>query len=354
MNWPKFGIWILATLLFSGVLLGEAKASDERFAVEVNVDVTDENASQARERAMNEANRAAIVEVAKRITTVEGAARLGAMTDDQLVNFIKEVSVNEEKSSSVRYIANLQVVLNEGMLREYMKERNIPLLLQSNTRILIIPVFRAFDSDRPMLWEGDNLWRQAWEEAPRGEIVNFIPLPSSGTNYAIIDANKALAVDGEAMDKLMRVNGTDDVYVLEAVYDGIDGLTVKATSYKGDIQTFRVPGDRSAGMQLFKDAVRDVEQQIEDKIRRLSLKEGAQETSEVVMFNFNSLREWVSLESVLNSIPYIKDIEMQAMGTNKAQFKLIFVGSHEKLLYALREKSYNLLDRGGFSVIEKV
>ena len=119
--------WAAALLLCLAAF--PAQAADERFAVEINVDVTDSNASLARERAMSEANRAAIVEVAKRITTSEGAARLAAMTDDQLINFIKEVLVISEKTSNVRYIANLRVVLNEGMLRQYMQERDIPLLI---------------------------------------------------------------------------------------------------------------------------------------------------------------------------------------------------------------------------------
>ena len=62
----------------------------------------------------------------------------------------------------------------------------------------------------------------------------------------------------------------------------------------------------------------------------------------------------VAAESMLRSIPYVKDIEMQAMGTNKAQFRLLFVGSHEKLLYALRDKSYNLVEGDKFFILEKV
>ena len=229
--------WAAALLLCLAAF--PAQAADERFAVEINVDVTDSNASLARERAMSEANRAAIVEVAKRITTSEGAARLAAMTDDQLINFIKEVLVISEKTSNVRYIANLRVVLNEGMLRQYMQERDIPLLIQSNTRVLIIPIFRESSSDAPMLWESSNLWRQAWDSARGGMVVTLIPLPTSGTNYSIIDANKAQALDGPALDKLMRVNGADEVYVLDAVYTE-DGLEVQATSYSGNTTTIKV------------------------------------------------------------------------------------------------------------------
>ncbi len=342
--------WAAALLLCLAAF--PAQAADERFAVEINVDVTNSNASLARERAMSEANRAAIVEVAKRITTSEGAARLAAMTDDQLINFIKEVLVISEKTSNVRYIANLRVVLNEGMLRQYMQERDIPLLIQSNTRVLIIPIFRESSSDAPMLWESSNLWRQAWDSARGGMVVTLIPLPTSGTNYSIIDANKAQALDGPALDKLMRVNGADEVYVLDAVYTE-DGLEVQATSYSGNTTTIKVIGTPGS-MELFNAAVDETEKYLDSQVRQQNLKEGAQESSAVIMYNFSSLREWVAAESMLRSIPYVKDIEMQAMGTNKAQFRLLFVGSHEKLLYALRDKSYNLVEGDKFFILEKV
>ena len=69
-------------------------------------------------------------------------------------------------------------------------------------------------------------------------VVTLIPLPTSGTNYSIIDANKAQALDGPALDKLMRVNGADEVYVLDAVYTE-DGLEVQATSYSGNTTTIK-------------------------------------------------------------------------------------------------------------------
>ncbi len=347
---------ILGILIGGAVFLACATTvlADERFSVEVDVDVTDKNASVARERAMNEAHRAAIVEVAKRITSAEGADRLRAMNDNQLINFIKEVSVNSEKSSSVRYIASLKVVLNEDMLKTYMAERQIPLLAAGGTRILVVPVFRAFSSDRPLLWESSNRWRQAWERAPKGSVVRFVSLPSNATNYSIIDAPRALATDSVALDKLMRINGVDDVYVLDAMYDGIDGLVVHATSYKGDKQTIRVSGAQSEDDALFDRGVDMVQQNIEQKSKQQALEEGGRENVLVAMYSFNRLSDWVRLENVLRNISSVRSIEIQALGADKAQFKISFIGNYEKLVYDLREKAYNLSERGDFAVIEEV
>ncbi len=343
-------------LLFGAfcVCLTEAKADEERFTVEVNVDVTDENASMARERALREANRAALSEVAKRITTDEGVLRLTGMTDDQLVNFIKEVFIIDEKSSAVRYIANLKVVINEDILKQYMQERQIPLILQSNLKVLVIPLFRVFNTDPPMLWESDNLWRQAWESAPRGEISTFISLPANGANYEIVDVNRIAKMDSFILNKLKVLNHVDEVYVLDAVYDGIEGLIINSTPFGGETEVIRVSGDRSSGIALFNKAVAEMQNHIEQKQKQKSLVEASLESEYTVMFSFRSLREWVEAQQALSAIPYIKTIEVQAMGSNLVQFKLTFMGSAENFLYALREKHYNLREDGKFFILEKV
>lgn len=345
----KLGLFLLAGLL----VCFSAQAADERYAVEVNVDVTDSSAAAAQQRAMNEANRAAVAAVAKRITTSDGVARLSAMTDDQLVNFVKEVSVIEEKSSAVRYIASLKVVLNEDMLKQYMKEREIPVMVQTNSTILVVPVFREFSSDAPQLWESTNMWKQAWDASPAGGTVRLVSLPASGANYAIMDARKAVALDGEALDKLMRLNGADDVYVLDATYDGIDGLVVRATSYSGDARTIRVEGPRSSGMELFDKAVSEVRNQLENRISQKSLSEASLENVIVVLYHFGRLQDWVALEKDLRSMNLVSNIEVQALGAGKVQFKLAYISSMDKLVQALRSHSYRLIEHDNYYTLER-
>ena len=345
----KFGL----LLLFCFVFVTSAFAADERYAVEIKVDVTDESAAAAQKRALSEANRAAVVAVAKRITTSDGVAKLGSMTDEQLINFIKEVSVVEEKSSALRYMANLRVVLNEDMLKQYMNERQIPVMVQMDSKVLVVPIFREFSSDAPQLWESTNMWKQAWDASSSGGAINLVSVPASGANYAILDARKAAAMDGEAMDKLMRLNGADDVYVLDATYDGIDGLIIRALSYNGDARTIRVEGPRSSGMELFAKAVAEVKAQLENRISEQNLTAASQENTIVVLFNFNSLQDWVALEQNLKNINLVSGIETQALGAKKVQFRLSYVGSLDKLIQSLRGISYRLIEHGSYYTIEK-
>ena len=331
----------------------QAQAEDERFVVDINVDVTDVNASAAREKAMAEANKAAILAVTKRISTADGVARMSALNENQLVNFVKEVSVIEEKSSPVRYIAHLRIVLHEDMLKQYMKERDIPLLLAGSGKILVIPVFREFSSDKPQLWESTNLWKQAWDAAENSSAVSIVPLAANAFNYSAVDAEKALALDGEALSKVIRAENAADAYVLDAAYDGIEGLIVRAVSYGGDSRTIRVAGSRSSGAKLFADAVDAVKKQLEDHISAQTISENSLENSMTVLYSFGRLPEWVAAERALSNTPSINNVTLQAFANNKVQLKLTYVGTEARLIKLLNSQGYTLHNRGSWYALEK-
>ncbi|MBE6445598.1 MAG: hypothetical protein E7019_06100 [Alphaproteobacteria bacterium] len=342
-------ICLMLGLLFSMNVL----AADERYTVEISVDVTDNSAAEAQKKAMNEANRAAIIAVAKKITTTEGINHLMNMTDDQLVNFIKEVAVAEEKSSAIRYMASLKIVLNESILKQYMEERNLPVMVSMGNNVMVVPIFREFTSDAPLLWENTNLWKQAWDEEPVSKAIRIFPVAASGINYAIIDANKAMAMDGEALDKLMRANNADDIYVLDATYNGIEGLIIKAMSYSGDSYTYRVEGPRSSGAELFAKAVKEVKADMENRISQKNISEASIEKVLVALYPYSQLSDWVKLENDLQAINVVNKVEIQAQGNGKVQFKLAYVGSLDKLIQALKDKSYRLIDHGKYYSVEK-
>ena len=203
------------------------------YNAEITVDVTAENASVAREKAMTEANRQAYTAVAKRVTTADGVRRLNELNDAQILNFIKEVSIISEKASTSAILPRLTLPSTNIFSKPTCRKNDIPFVIGSVANVLIIPTFREFKTDAPMLWEADNLWRKAWEQNPRAiGSARFFSIPANGSNYAALDAEKALRMDGMALDKIAFINNTKDIYVADAVYNGIEGLNVTLYSYR--------------------------------------------------------------------------------------------------------------------------
>ena len=315
--------------LFSASAAG---AGDMTYNAEITVDVTAENASIAREKAMTEANRQAYTAVAKRVTTADGVRRLNELNDAQILNFIKEVSIISEKASNVRYIATLNVAVNEHILKTYMQENDIPFVIGSVANVLIIPTFREFKTDAPMLWEADNLWRKAWEQNPRAiGSARFFSIPANGSNYAALDAEKALRMDGMALDKIAFINNTKDIYVADAVYNGIEGLNVTLYSYRDGR-----------------------EESVSNQIKKQNVVDRQNKSEITVLYSYAYLRDWLILEKQLKEIGYVNGISTAAVGSGKVQFKITYIGGFDKLLEALRSKYYNLKSAGDFYIIEKI
>ncbi len=343
-----------ACIISLGLFWSACAFADERFTVEIKVDVTDVDAAKAREKAMNSATRAAITAVARRISTSEGADKIAGMTDPQLLNFIKETSVLNEKNSDVRYLADLKIVINEELLKTYMQEREIPLILKTDASVLVIPVFREFAEDTPQLWEVDNPWRQAWENSTAVSAVKFIPIRNSAGNMSALSAEQAAEKDTDALTKVMQMNGVSDLYVLDASYDGVEGLNIKVSSLSGYSEEIKVAGAKSSGEVLFNHAVDTVRRQMEQQILTHQNTIEQQETELTILYPFASLGQWITAEQKIKGLSNVSSMQVQAMAPGKAQFKISYTGHFDTLERQFKAAGYILNDGGNYMILSNI
>ena len=111
--------WLGLLLLFFAFPVNAA----EEYSSIVDVDVTDVNAATAKEKAMLDANRRALNNVAPMLATQEGINIINSLSNEQIAYFIKDATIIEEKSSDVRYMATLKITIQDGILRQYLEEK---------------------------------------------------------------------------------------------------------------------------------------------------------------------------------------------------------------------------------------
>lgn len=347
---------ICLLFIFTITIANIANASNgSLYNVDVYVDVVEENSALAKEKAMQQANRTAFNTVARRITTQEGIDQLSSLDDDQILNFIKEVSIKSEKASNVRYIANLKVTINDDVLRQYMDEKNIPPAIITASSVLIIPTFREFKTDTPMLWEANNIWRKIWEEESKNkeDIIEFNSIVANGSNYASLDAKKALSLDNVAMEQIAFNNNTKDIFVVDAVYNGIEGITISVYGYQdGTVETVEVYGERSP--ELLLNAISEAKKTIENRLKKQSVIENNQKNELEALYNYESMSDWVNVEKALKAVNGIDDVKMIAMSSGRVQFKINFSGNLDKLMLKLNEHFFALKTQGDYYVLEKI
>lgn len=328
------------------------QASLPTYSADVSVDVTAENAAAARDIAMNRANRQALTAIAANFTTREGLGVLNKLNDDQLLNFIKETTVLEEKTSNVRYLAKLRITANDQILRQYLQEKNVPLVVASSADVMVIPVFRENPDSSAQLWEQDNPWRLAWEQNPPtvGSVRFFSP---EQKNVPFLSsADQALTFDAYLYQQLSSANNKGDVYLAEAYFTDIDTLTISVVvPQTGQRQVFSVAGPRSS--ELFKQAVQETGLRISDQLKGRSIVTSNESDSITVLYKYDKLSSWLKNEEKISAITAVQNIEVNAIGNGKVQFKINFVGGLDTLRNALQthhllltenQNYYTLLD----------
>ena len=95
------------------------------FVQGVKADKTASSAAVAREKAVNDARKKAYDVVLGRIVLTEEKNKIPNPSNLELVNFVSEMAVMNEKTSSVRYMADLDFRFNSGAIKDYLEKNNI-------------------------------------------------------------------------------------------------------------------------------------------------------------------------------------------------------------------------------------
>lgn len=325
------------------------------FEVDVKVDVTDVNAAKAREKAMQSAMRQAFEIVVNRYVPSSEKAPLLALTDEQMINFIQEISVLTEKTSNVRYLADLKVKINKPIFVAYLQEKNISMVVNEPSKIVVIPIYREFISDAPLLWDDNNLWLQTWQNAEENNnAVTIVPLAPLDVANIDFNAQMALAYNTEVLQAIALNTNASDVFVLDAFFDGIDGFKVNVSSLKArkPFDEIVVGGERKNKQNVMQRALSDVKRKIENQLKQSQTEHSKMQSTLMVIYNYDKLADWVKLEQKLRGVPYVKNLETVAIGDNKVQFKLDVIGDENQVWNAFRRLGMNFKKYDNFYLLE--
>lgn len=345
-------LFIYVFTIFTLFLTTNAKAFEEDFSVNIKVDVTDENASIAQEKALASAVKAAITAATKRISDNKAVEQISSMTNNQLVNFVKETSVVNEKTSANRYMANLHLVINLTLLKTYLQEKELNISSSIRPSIVIIPVFSEFNGDSPLLWEINNPWKNAWNNVINNSSIDFSVIKDTSGNISTISAQQAWDFDTETLKKIKSLNNADDVYVLSATYKGIEGLNIDIVSLSNYRNNISIKGLKSSGEELFNQAAAEILPLIEQQTSTLILDNNSAPVNEyTVLYPFTQLTEWIAAEQKIKSMEEVVDIQVQAFSPGKVQFIVRFNVTPNDFAQVLKLSGYTLEDSGNYMIL---
>ena len=124
-------------IFFSIIFILYAQANP-LYNAQISVDVSSTNVAEAKKQALNEATRKGLNEVILAISTQETVDEINKLNDNQIQHFISGIQVLMEKSSPIRYIADLKIEVNKDVLTSFIKENNLkPNMLINNAGYIL-------------------------------------------------------------------------------------------------------------------------------------------------------------------------------------------------------------------------
>ena len=331
---------------FAGMLFMHSAMAMPRFDADVSVDITAGTVNEAKKKAISKAMREGLSEIVSSISTEASVKEINKLNDNQLEHFITGVMVLMEKTSDVRYMADFRISVDENLLKSYMAENNMPIILRAEQQVLVLPIIEKEDGTI-YVWEEDNFWRQAFMEKKnlrRGN-MNIRIMEKNLGNIATVKANRLFDLADGEFKELLNFNHAEVLYVVK--YAEKEGKVFIKEYPSGKTQETNIVADKLGEtadntLALFKSGQRAAVESTPANIMPERID---------VVYSYTSLSEWIALKKLLEDNPQAQNIKLISMANGKVHFNFQYSGVIEKLQGMLETNGYKMRQEGEHYVI---
>ena len=341
----------LTMLLFSlSVATGvrAAPADSKMFSAGgIKVDVTAETAAKAREQALQDGQKRALMVVMERITPDYVVEQLTELVPDDIINMVRDMSVSNEKTSSVRYMATLDVSFNADAVRDLLRQNGLPYVRTSGKQLLILPVYKRSPAASPVLWDEDNPWLRAWNN--RTVESYMIPLTVPAGDLAdnnLLNVEQVVQGDLKAAENLAKRYEAEGILVVRMTRNGavftVDAMGMdEATASEIKNFSFTLPLKKNTAA-TYANAVKKVVNHLENVWKRDQMVQFNEVTPLVAMVPVSTVKQWTVIQKRLDRIPLISSYNLQAARAGVLQLTIFFAENLDRLQKEMAKRMLKL------------
>jgi hypothetical protein len=345
--------WLVSALVVASALAFSqpARADDSIFTVsDVAVDATAATAAVARERAIQDGQRQAFARLVARLAPASERQRVPRLSDASLADLVRDFEIGGEKTSTVRYIANLTIRFKPVQIRALLRGSGIAFSETPSRPVLVLPVFDA--GSGPKVFE-DNPWQQAWRPlAPGDGLVPFVLPRNDADDIATISAEEAAAGDATHLKAIAAHYGVSDVLVATARVrpdeaTGLDAIDVSAGRFgtaateENFVARFAPAAADGAG-GAFGRAAAAVAERIQEGWKQATMLRFNSEQEISARVPLGSLDRLNSVMRGLDGLAPIERVDILRVNRDEAEVHLVFLGDESQLALLLAQRGLAL------------
>ncbi len=333
------------------VFAPDAGAGSHVFTVrEIAVDVTAETAAAARETAHAEGHVKAMEKLLARLLPRDAQALLRKLEAREVLAYVQDFQVEDERTSDVRYLANLTFRFKPEPVRDLLRANGLRHAETMSKPVVVLPIFGA--ESEASLWDETNLWWAAWAERRAGDwlVPLVVPLGDLG-DLTAIDAERALGGDADGLGAIARRYGAQDVLITQAVLFG-DPESGGASLQVGSVRLGRhaqqtiidnhVQDPAETLQGLLARAAAAVDAEVQESWRQSNLLRPGSQGSITVTVPVAKLADWLEVKRRLRGVAAVRRTAVTTLSRSKTEVAIAFVGDEEQLVLAMAQSDLNL------------
>lgn len=326
----------------------------------VPVDVTAGSVIEARERGLTQARVAAFRRLIERMTLRESWDAIVPPPTADIIDMVLEFSVANERSSAVRYLAELNVRFDPAAVRAFLRAQNVAFAETPSDPLVVLPLYQDGPAAAPELWQDTNPWREAWAASlPNGGLVPFLLPLGDLQDIALVSADQAAAAEREAVLKLADKYAADGVLIARAIAAGETSLNVALTELRvlGEPWTGEVAVTLAADKpreEALKDAVAQAMRPIEDNWKQRHILRFGAGGRLTALIPVTGLQDWLSVKARLARVPVVERVDLEAISKTLVQVVVAYAGDEEQLQFAMKQYDLDLVRDGELWLLRSI
>lgn len=350
----------LAALLLPAVAQASASSRDSTLYTvsNVEVDVTAEDASTAKLKAISEAQVKAFRILAERLGGPEAVTAVAYLSEAEIGRMMSSLSVQSERSGPGRYIGKLSIAFLPDKVRAAFDALGVVYTEDRTPRIIVLPVWNG--PQGPVVWQ-DNPWRKAWLDLNSDEFQAPIIVPLGDVDdTGMITAEEALRGNEVKLQSLKLRYEAETVLV--AVAEPVGETSVHAImsgeSPLGIVSFDKVYDGEEGGIERAAEIAAQRFVSLMNEKWKTASTEGAGELlpppvqTVAVAVPFSSISQWNGIRAQLLSVAGVAQVDVTTMAKGGAHIRLGFTIGFDELQHSLAVVGMKLVDIRGKWVLQ--
>jgi len=328
--WRSLGARFLIAFLL-GLVPAAGRAADAFAVRNLAVDVTAASVAQARDQAIAEAERTGFRRVLERFVMPADAARLPAVDARQ---YVRDVSIDQERTSTVRYIATLTVRYNPAAVRKLLRDSGLRHAEPRPRPVAVVPIYRPAAGGAPVAWGDPSSWRTAWTALGGGALVPLVlPTPDAA------EAARGPVPDAQTLAALTERTRLADIVVAQATPNAAGTQIEVSLAASGAIglpfESRSYPVGEGGVEAALLAAAQDVALGLDSVYKQQNLLSFDRVSDLAVSVPLGGFDDWVAVRDRLGRVPAIRRWDIVSLTRDEAALSLRLAADPEQVRMAL-------------------